>query len=106
MTVIPADGGTPRRLQLPGSPGQYIVQETGGLNSDRTALFVRVMSPGKPGFHIARIPLDGSPGSIVVPFDRPDRQSLRAEFTTDGRHFYFTLGRHEADIWLVELQRR
>ncbi|HEX6251048.1 MAG TPA: protein kinase [Gemmatimonadaceae bacterium] len=106
VTVVPAAGGTQRRLRLPGSPGQYIPQETGGLSSDGSALFVRVTSPAKPGFHIARLPLDGSPGSIVVPFDRPDRQSLRGEFTTDGRHFYFTLGRHEADIWVVELQRR
>jgi hypothetical protein len=106
VSVVPAAGGIPRWLKLPGAPGHYFASETGGLSSDGSALFVRIESAGEPGFHIAKIPLDGSPASIVVPFDRPDRQSLRPEFTTDGRNFYFTLGRHEADIWVVELQRR
>ncbi|HUF64766.1 MAG TPA: protein kinase [Gemmatimonadaceae bacterium] len=106
VSVVPITGGAPRRLRLPGSAGQYFPLEIGGASSDGKALFVRIGSEGEPGLHIARVPLDGSPGSIVVRFDRPDRQALRAEFSTDGRNFYFTLGRHEADIWVVELQQR
>jgi Tol biopolymer transport system component len=106
VSVVSLAGGTPRHLTLPGAPGHYFTLETGGVSSDGKALFVRIGSQAESGFHIARVPLDGSPGSIVVRFDRPDRQSLRPEFSTDGRTFYFSVGRHEADIWVVELQQR
>ena len=28
----------------------------------------------------------------------------RYGFTTDGRTFYFTMGAHESDIWVLELE--
>lgn len=104
--IVPRTGGTARQLSLPGTPGQHFALELGGISSDGGAIFVRVGSASEPGYHIARLPLDGGPGTLVARFDRPDRQSLRPEFTTDGRTFYFTIGRHEADIWVVELQQR
>jgi Tol biopolymer transport system component len=106
IRLAPVSGGVARSLSMPGRPDEYIPLEIGGWSSDERAVYVRIgAASGDQGLHIARVPLDGSPASIVVRFDRPDRQSLRAEFGTDGRNFYFTIGRHEADIWVVDLQR-
>jgi hypothetical protein len=40
---------------------------------------------------------------LLVRFDDPSRPSNRIEFATDGERFYFTVGRRESDIWLMEL---
>lgn len=105
VRLLPVNGGPARTLTLPGRAGEHFPVEIGGWSTDGRAVYVRIgATSGDPGLHIARVPLDGTPGSIVVRFDRPDRQSLRGEFATDGRTFYFTIGRHEADVWVVELQ--
>ena len=39
---------------------------------------------------------------LVKP-DDPFMQSVRDEFATDGRRFYFTMTKFEADIWQVDL---
>ena len=36
-------------------------------------------------------------------FDDPTRRSLRREFATDGRRFYFTIANDESDLWTMEL---
>lgn len=46
---------------------------------------------------------DGSDRRRVVRFDDPDRPTSRPEFATDGRRLFFTIGRPEADVWLMEL---
>jgi hypothetical protein len=43
---------------------------------------------------------------LLVKFDDPSRRSLRREFATDGRRFYFTVARDEADVWSLELLRK
>jgi hypothetical protein len=47
----------------------------------------------------------GSP-RLLVRFDNPSRRSLRREFATDGRRFYFTIARDESDIWALELLKK
>ena len=39
-------------------------------------------------------------------FDDPLRRSLRREFATDGRRFYFTVAHEESDLWTMELLKR
>jgi Tol biopolymer transport system component len=50
--------------------------------------------------------VDGSNPRLLVRFDRPDMPMYRANFSTDGRSFYFPIGRQEADIWVMDLVRR
>ena len=52
---------------------------------------------------IRAIPAAGGPSRLLVRFDVPSRRSLRREFATDGRRFYFTVARDESDIWSLEL---
>jgi hypothetical protein len=49
------------------------------------------------------VPVAGGTPRLLVRFDDPSRPSNRIEFTTDGERFYFTIGRQESDIWLMEL---
>ena len=38
--------------------------------------------------------------------DDRDKQPFNPFFSTDGKTIYFTLGGHEADIWLMELGKK
>ncbi len=49
------------------------------------------------------VPVSGGPPRLLVLFDDPTRPSHRAEFTTDGERFFFTITEHESDIWVMEL---
>jgi Tol biopolymer transport system component len=52
------------------------------------------------------VPVSGGPSRLLVRFDDPSRRSLRREFDTDGRRFYFTVAADESDLWSMELVRR
>jgi serine/threonine-protein kinase len=52
------------------------------------------------------VPVSGGPPRLLVRFDDPSRRSLRREFSTDGRRFYFTVTHDESDIWTMELLRK
>jgi Tol biopolymer transport system component len=47
-------------------------------------------------------PAGGEP-KLLVTFDDPARRSLRREFATDGRRFYFTIASDESDLWAMQL---
>ncbi len=47
-------------------------------------------------------PEAGQPRLLVM-FDDPTRRSLRREFATDGRRFYFTIANDESDLWTMQL---
>ncbi len=49
------------------------------------------------------VPAEGGEPRLLVRFDDPSRPSLRREFATDGERFFFTVARHESDIWVMEL---
>ena len=50
------------------------------------------------------VPAAGGTPRLLVRFDDPSRRSLRREFATDGRRFYFTIARDESDLWAMELK--
>jgi eukaryotic-like serine/threonine-protein kinase len=54
---------------------------------------------------IWEVPTAGGPPKLLVRFDVPARRSMRREFATDGRRFYFTVARDESDIWGIELAK-
>jgi Tol biopolymer transport system component len=49
---------------------------------------------------------DGGQPKLLVSFDDPTRRSLRREFATDGRRFYFTIANDESDLSAVELMSK
>ena len=52
------------------------------------------------------IPVDGGSPVPLVRFDDPAHRSLRREFATDGKRFYFTISGEESDLWVMELTRK
>jgi hypothetical protein len=49
------------------------------------------------------IPVDGGAPQLLVRFDDPAHRSLRREFATDGKRFFFTISGEESDLWAMEL---
>ena len=52
------------------------------------------------------VPVTGGTPQLLVTFDDPSKPSIRYEFATDGRRFFFTFTNHESDIWAMELVTR
>jgi serine/threonine-protein kinase len=50
------------------------------------------------------VPAAGGSPRLLVRFDVPSRRSLRREFATDGKRFYFTVANDESDLWSMELK--
>jgi Tol biopolymer transport system component len=101
LRVIPAAGGPVKTIPVPASLGQLVAIE--GWSADAKKLYFRVIAPNGDR-NIAEASLDGSESSILVRFDDRDKRPFNPFFSTDGKTIYFTLGRHEADIWLMELR--
>jgi Tol biopolymer transport system component len=77
----------------------------GGWSADSRKIYFRVLAPDG-SFNIAQVSLDGSNPSLLVRFDDPERRGYRPEFSTDGKTIYFTVGKHEADIWVMDLKKK
>jgi len=57
-------------------------------------------------FDIVQVSLDGTGPSLLVRFDDRERRGYRSFFSTDGNTIYVTVGRHEADIWVMGLKKK
>ena len=103
LRVIPAEGGPVRAIPVPASFGELVAIE--GWSADGKKLYFRVIAPNGDR-NIAEASLDGSPPSTLVRFDDQEKRPFNPFFTTDGKTIYFTLGRHEADLWLMDLRKK
>jgi TolB protein len=64
------------------------------------------LAKGDRGASIHAVSPAGGAARLLVRFDDPSRQPTRYGFTTDGRRFYLTMGSHESDVWVAELETR
>jgi serine/threonine-protein kinase len=69
----------------------------------RTIYYVAL---GAEGASIRAVPAGGGASRVLVRFDDPERRHIRYGFATDGRTFYFTMGSHESDILVMDLEPR
>ncbi len=102
LMLVPPSGG-PSRLVLDNardSAEAFFARWT----PDGQALYYLTRRP--TGWAIRTVPVTGGKSRTLVNFDDPTRQPVRYGFATDGRTFYFTLGSHESDVWVMELERR
>lgn len=95
------------RVVLAPSRTDGIVASSARITPDGRAIVVKGYDTSGDGFWW--FPLQrgvvGRP-RLVVRLDDPRRNSPRPEFTSDGRHVFFTLAQREADVWAVRLERR
>jgi Tol biopolymer transport system component len=99
LRVGPAAGG-PSRLLVPRADqtsGPYLC--TWAFNA-RTIYY---LNRDASGWSIRSVPSSGGTSRLLVTFGDSEQQPSRYGFATDGRRFYFTLGRRESDVWVAEL---
>ena len=95
--------GGQSRLLVPNSPTGEEAFYSAWSHDGKTLYYVATSPHGSS---IRAVPVTGGPSRLVVRFDDPTRQHTRYGFTTDGRTFYFTIGAHESDIWVAQLEAR
>jgi len=102
LRLISPEGGA-SRLLVP-------ITEDGG-----EPFFVAWAPDGRTLYYLAKSARDasihaiapaGGPARLLVRFDDPSRQPTRYGFATDGLTFYLTMGSHESDVWVADLERR
>ncbi len=105
LRVVASDAGDPRTLissgTMPADPGG-----TGfpAWSSDGQTVYYKGADSENTA-SLWAVPLAGGTPRLLVRFDDPSKSISVVEFTTDGERFYFTIGRRESDIWLMELFR-
>jgi len=100
--VTPIAGG-PSRTVFKGGPNGASA-DLGGWSRDGRYIYFRLIRGNE--MDIARVSADGSGFSALVKFDDPNRTSYKPDFTMDEKNFYFTIGKHEADIWRVRVVKK
>jgi serine/threonine-protein kinase len=86
------------------SPEKGSAGETAGFSRDGNFLYFRVLDGNE--MNIVRVARDGSGLTTVVRFDDPNRTSYKPDVTMDDKNLYFTIGKHEADIWRVHIAKK
>jgi Tol biopolymer transport system component len=103
LRIIPSSGGEVKTIPVAESVGQLVAIE--GWSADGKKLYFRVIAPDG-NRNIAESTLDGKEQSVLVRFDDTEKRPFNPFFSTDGKTIYFTLGRHEADIWVMDLRKK
>jgi len=103
LEVVTPDGTQTRRIMPEDVLGK--ITSVGGWSADSKTIYFRILSPDG-NYDIAQVGVDGSNPRVLIRFDRADRVPYRSDFSTDGRNFYFTIGQHLADIWIMDLRKK
>jgi Tol biopolymer transport system component len=103
LRVIPAQGGREKILVPAATFGA--VTAVGGWSADSRKIYFRVRAPDG-SLNIAQVSHDGSNPSLLVRFDDHERRAYHSFFSTDGKNIYVTVGKHEADIWVMDLKKK
>ncbi len=101
--VISPQGGDPIRLVEEGDLGGAVPVFQEWSDDGRAVYYKARDSTGIASFW--SVPVTGGTPRLLVRFDDPSMPSYRPEFATDGERLYFTVGRQESDIWVMDLER-
>jgi Tol biopolymer transport system component len=102
LWLIAPEGGPPRRLLAPGDSTAPTPLLGVWSPDGRTIYYKALDTLGRAS--LWSVPAAGGVPTLLVRFDDPDRSSPRAEFTTDGKRFYFTVPERESDIWRMDIR--
>ena len=95
VSVIPSEGGQPRRLTDFGGRPVW-------SKDSQTIYFKRNPPDERAG--IWSVSVSGGEPKLLVRFDDPTRRPINPGWSSDGEHFYFSLTEFEADVWVMELE--
>jgi serine/threonine protein kinase len=96
--LVPSGGGTPQPLLR-----QHPTRVIGNARLSRDGRTLYFFAADSAGIYIGAGDLARGAIRKVVVFDDPGRQSTIQAFDTDGSRFFFTIGDHEADIWVADV---
>jgi serine/threonine-protein kinase len=99
--LVIAPDGTGRRVIVPAASGQPLPSYPIWSSDSRTIYYKAY--DARLQTSIWAVTVDGGQPRLLVTFDDPMRRSLRREFATDGRRFYFTIANDESDLWAMQL---
>ncbi len=99
--LVPSKSGTPRPLLR-----QHPTPVAGNARLPGDGKTLYFFAADSAGLYIGAGDLARGTIRKVVLFDDPTRQSTVQNFDTDGSRFFFTIGDHEADIWVAEVAGR
>jgi len=102
LRVIPAEGGEPRILVEAANDPDAAVPWAVAWSPDGQVLYYKAFDSRRRSTFWSISASGGDPRQLVS-FDDPTFQSLRNEFSTDGRDLYFTVSRQESDLWVMDL---
>jgi Tol biopolymer transport system component/DNA-binding SARP family transcriptional activator len=103
LWLIAPDGGAAHRLLAPGDSTGRPTPLLGVWSPDGRSIYYKALDTlGRAT--LWSVPAAGGEPTLLVRFDDPARSSPRAEFTTDGTRFYFTIPERESDIWRMDLR--
>ncbi len=98
-----APDGTNERVLVDSHSGTDIAEATYPVWSRDSRTIYFKGYDAKRQSSIWAVSIDGGLPHLLVRFDDPAHQSLRREFSTDGKRFYFTISGEESDLWVMEL---
>ncbi len=102
VKVISPDGGEPRAVTVPGDDPSAPVPWAVAWSPDSRLIYYKAFDSERRSSFWSVPPAGGTP-RLLVTFDNPQLQSRRNEFVTDGTRFFFTVGVHESDLWVMDL---
>ncbi|MGH7606304.1 MAG: hypothetical protein ACREME_03110, partial [Gemmatimonadales bacterium] len=104
LMVIPAAGGTPRRVVASDRPGAPLVDRARWSPDGRTLYFKSHDARGRASFwSVSATAGRGARPRLLVRFADPAWQSARKDFATDGRRLYFAVEDRQSDVFVADL---
>jgi len=103
ISIMPADSGPPHRV--PGPPGVAQQAQFALWSADGRAIYFKTNDAQGNAFLWA-IPAAGGTPTLLVRFDEPDRPFYRPIFAVAGSRLFFTVDNRQADVYVMDLERR
>ncbi len=103
VMVVPAEGGSPRRVFDP-SPTAPPAEQAEWSPDGRTLYYKTHDAQGRASFWAVNA-LGGRP-RLLVRFNDLSRPSSRRDFATDGKRLYFGIQDRQSDVFVAELITR
>jgi Tol biopolymer transport system component len=104
LELVPLDRSEPRVLYAVRDTVSDPIVEDATWSPDGKGIYFKSHDPlGAASFWY--IPVTGGRPRLLVRFEDPARSSFRANFGTDGSHFYFTINIRRGDVWVAEVSQ-